>query len=173
VPIEEALVVLDLADVLAFLAEFLLVGGSARLFGRGADREDALEGLVGRLGEQEHLLARLLDVRDVVVAREIGQGVNRLLPGAAKAGEDLPRQLRAVRTDLVHLADQAGGLSGGVEDPIFRQQLVGALGLAFVVTAQQLALEVEDLDLALVDAHPLLSKLAGIRRTDCGFSRII
>lgn len=49
--IEEALVVLDLADVLALLAEFFLVGGGGRFFGLGAGSEDALEGLAGRLGE--------------------------------------------------------------------------------------------------------------------------
>lgn len=78
------------------------------------------------------------------------RGNTRVAPVLASAG-------CASQSDLRRGRD---GAPGGIEDPVFRQELVGALGLAFVVTAQQPALEREDLDLALVDAHHDL----GVRR---------
>jgi hypothetical protein len=47
--VEEALVFIERADVIAVLLESTIVGGSARLFGSGTSFEDAFESLVGRL----------------------------------------------------------------------------------------------------------------------------
>jgi hypothetical protein len=59
-----------------------LIGGSARL--RGVVLQDSLGGLVGRLRqEQQHLLARALDVFAFVMACEVGEAVNGCLSGAS------------------------------------------------------------------------------------------
>jgi len=116
----ERLVFPDPADGLALLPEPRLVGGSVRFLGFDLTLEDALEGLVGRLGERQHLLARPLDVLARVMPREVGKTVDRLLSGAAEAGEDLAGELRAVRSDLGDLADQTGGFPRGIEDAVLR-----------------------------------------------------
>ena len=104
--IEEALVLVDLTDAFALLLECPGVGGSARLLGGGLCREDALEGLVGRLRQCEHPLARLLDLLDAVMACEVAERANGFLCGAAEVGEDLPRKAGAVRSDLVNVGAQ-------------------------------------------------------------------
>ena len=109
--IEEALVLVDGADVLALLLECRGVGGSARLLGGSLCREDALEGLVGRRRQCEHPLARLLDLCDAVMAREVGERVNGFLSGAAEVGKDLSREACAVRSYLVHLGEQVRRLA--------------------------------------------------------------
>ena len=93
-----------------------------RLFGRGVVLQDAFEGLVGRLRQGEHLLARPLDILALVMPCEVGEAVDGVLSRAAQAGEDLAGQLRAVRPDLGHLADQARRLAGGIEDAVFLGQ---------------------------------------------------
>jgi hypothetical protein len=47
--VEEALVFIERADVIALLLEPTIVGGSARLFCCGGSFQDALESLIGRL----------------------------------------------------------------------------------------------------------------------------
>lgn len=116
--VPERLVLADLADVFTVLLQWELVGGSARLRLRGVMLQDALEGLVGRLRQVQHLLARALDVFAFVMACEVGEAVNGFLSGAPQAREDFPGKLRAVRTDLGHLTDQTRGFPGWVEDAI-------------------------------------------------------
>src|ERR1700749_1857047 len=57
------------------------------------------------------------------MAREVGKAVNGLLSRAPQAREDFPSELRAVGTDLGHLADQTRGFTGGVEDAVLRRDL--------------------------------------------------
>jgi hypothetical protein len=69
-------------------------------------RQDALEGLVGRLRQLQHLLARPLDVLRFVMTCEVGETVNGFLSGAPQPREDLPGELRTLWADLGDLADQ-------------------------------------------------------------------
>ena len=109
--VPERLVLLDRADVLAVLLECGLVGGSARRLGCGVTLEDALDGLVGRLREAQHLLACPLDLLSAMVPRTVREAVESLLAGAAEAGEDLAREPLGVRTDLADPREQTGGLA--------------------------------------------------------------
>jgi len=119
--VPERLVLADRADVLPVLLQWGLAGGSARL--RRVMLQDALESLIGRLRQVQHLLARALDVCAFVMACEVGEAVNGFLSGASQTREDFPGLLRAVRTDFGHFADQTRGFTGRVADAVLWRDL--------------------------------------------------
>ena len=73
-----------------------------------------------------------LDLGAGVGARQVGQPVERPLPGPAETGEERSGQLLRLRADPGGLLEQAGGLARGVEDPIplLEHELALALALA-------------------------------------------
>lgn len=81
--VPKCLVLLDPADVFAVLLKCGRARGSARFLNRGVTLQDALERLVRRLRQGEHLLARPLDVLALVMPCEVGEAVDGFLSGAA------------------------------------------------------------------------------------------
>ena len=93
--LEERLVLVDRADVIARLQERRRGGADRERVGT-TSLEDALECLIGRRGEREHLGAGRFDVLARVMARKVRKPVDRALPRPAEPGEDKRQEIQAM-----------------------------------------------------------------------------